>query len=44
MLGAPAPRHVPAWLARLLVGGWGVAYITGLTADLGLRAPGESQN
>jgi nucleoside-diphosphate-sugar epimerase len=21
MLGAPAPRHVPAWLARLLVGG-----------------------
>jgi nucleoside-diphosphate-sugar epimerase len=30
MLGAPAPRHVPAWLARLLVGGWGVAYMTGL--------------
>jgi hypothetical protein len=69
MLGVPAPRHVPAWLARLLVGGWGVAYMTGLagaanaharqqldwkptysgwrsglTADLGLRAPGESQN
>jgi nucleoside-diphosphate-sugar epimerase len=30
MLGAPAPRQVPAWLARLLVGGWGVAYMTGL--------------
>ena len=30
MLGAPPPRHVPAWLARLLVGGWGVAYMTGL--------------
>ena len=30
MLGAPAPRHVPAWLARLLVGGWGVTYMTGL--------------
>jgi hypothetical protein len=69
MLGAPAPRHVPAWLARLLVGGWGMAYLTGLagasntragqqldwkptysnwrdglTADLGLRAPGESRN
>jgi nucleoside-diphosphate-sugar epimerase len=29
-LGAPTPRHVPAWLARLLVGGWGVAYMTGL--------------
>jgi nucleoside-diphosphate-sugar epimerase len=30
MLGAPTPRHVPAWLARLFVGGWGVAYMTGL--------------
>jgi nucleoside-diphosphate-sugar epimerase len=30
LLGAPAPRHVPAWLARLLVGGWGVAYMTAL--------------
>lgn len=30
MLGAPAPRHVPAWLARLLLGGWGVAYMIGL--------------
>jgi nucleoside-diphosphate-sugar epimerase len=30
MLGGPAPRHVPAWLARLFVGGWGVAYMTGL--------------
>ena len=30
MLGAPPPRQVPAWLARLLVGGWGVAYMTGL--------------
>lgn len=30
MLGGPAPRHVPAWLARMLVGGWGVAYMTGL--------------
>jgi nucleoside-diphosphate-sugar epimerase len=30
LLGAPAPRHIPAWLARLLIGGWGVAYMTGL--------------
>lgn len=30
MLGAPAPRHVPAWLARLAVGGWGVAFMTRL--------------
>ncbi len=38
MLGAPAPRHVPAWLARLLVGGWGVAYMTGLAGASNLRA------
>jgi nucleoside-diphosphate-sugar epimerase len=30
VLGAPAPRHVPVWLAGLFVGGWGVAYMTGL--------------
>jgi nucleoside-diphosphate-sugar epimerase len=30
VLGAPTPRHVPAWLARVFVGGWGVAYMTGL--------------
>ena len=29
-LGAPPPRQVPAWLARLFVGGWGVACMTGL--------------
>ena len=38
MLGAPAPRHVPAWLARLFVGGWGVAYMTGLAGASNLRA------
>jgi nucleoside-diphosphate-sugar epimerase len=38
MLRAPAPRHVPAWLARLLVGGWGVAYMTGLAGASNLRA------
>jgi nucleoside-diphosphate-sugar epimerase len=38
MLGAPAPRHVPAWLARLLVGGWGVAYMTGLAGASNARA------
>lgn len=29
-LGAPAPRRVPAWLARLAVGEYGVAYMTAL--------------
>jgi nucleoside-diphosphate-sugar epimerase len=30
MLGAPAPRHVPAWLARLSIGEWGMTYMTGM--------------
>jgi uncharacterized protein YbjT (DUF2867 family) len=30
-------RHVPAWLARLVVGGWGVAYMTGLAGASNLR-------
>jgi nucleoside-diphosphate-sugar epimerase len=38
MLGAPAPRHVPAWLARLVVGGWGVAFMTGLAGAANTRA------
>lgn len=25
LVDAPAPRQVPVWLARLVVGGWGVA-------------------
>jgi nucleoside-diphosphate-sugar epimerase len=41
MLGAPAPRHVPAWLARLFVGGWGVAYMTALAGASNLRAREE---
>jgi nucleoside-diphosphate-sugar epimerase len=38
VLGAPAPRHVPAWLARLFIGGWGVAYMTRLAGASNLRA------
>jgi nucleoside-diphosphate-sugar epimerase len=38
LLGAPAPRHVPAWLARMLVGGWGVAYMTRLAGASNARA------
>ena len=34
----PGPRHVPAWLARLLVGEWGVAYMTGLAGAANTRA------
>jgi nucleoside-diphosphate-sugar epimerase len=38
MLDAPAPRHLPAWLARLVVGGWGVAFMTGLAGACNTRA------
>ena len=38
MVGAPAPRHVPTWLARFFVGGWGVAYMTQLAGASNLRA------
>jgi nucleoside-diphosphate-sugar epimerase len=38
MLGGPTPRKVPAWLARLVVGDWGVAYMTGLAGASNTRA------
>jgi nucleoside-diphosphate-sugar epimerase len=38
MLGAPAPRRVPAALARLLIGGWGVAYLNELRGADNARA------
>jgi nucleoside-diphosphate-sugar epimerase len=41
MVGGPVPRHVPAWLARLVVGGWGVAYMTGLAGASNLLARHE---
>jgi nucleoside-diphosphate-sugar epimerase len=37
-LGAPAPKRVPAALARLAVGGWGVAYMTRLRGADNTRA------
>ena len=38
MLGAPAPKRVPAVLARLFVGAWGVAYMTKLSGASNRRA------
>lgn len=38
MLGAPAPRRVPTALARLAVGGFGVAYLTALRGASNARA------
>ncbi|WP_433153997.1 NAD-dependent epimerase/dehydratase family protein [Actinomadura nitritigenes] len=38
MLDAPAPRRAPAALARLAVGGWGVAFMNGLRGADNSRA------
>lgn len=38
ILGAPAPKKAPAALARLAVGGWGVAYMTRLRGADNARA------
>ncbi|MEV6549147.1 NAD(P)-dependent oxidoreductase [Streptomyces sp. NPDC051597] len=38
ILGAPAPRRLPAFVARLAVGGWGVAYLTRLRGADNTRA------
>jgi len=38
ILGAPAPKHVPAWLARAAVGRYGVAFLTELRGSSNRRA------
>jgi nucleoside-diphosphate-sugar epimerase len=38
MLGAPAPRHVPAALVRLAAGTWGAAFMTELRGASNARA------
>ncbi len=38
LLGAPKPGSVPAWLARMAVGGWGVAYLNELRGADNARA------
>jgi nucleoside-diphosphate-sugar epimerase len=38
MLDAPRPRKAPAWIARMLVGGWGVAFMTRLRGADNTRA------
>jgi nucleoside-diphosphate-sugar epimerase len=41
LLGAPAPKTVPAWLARLAAGDWGVAFLTRLVGASNARARKE---
>lgn len=38
ILGAPAPKRLPAFVARLVVGGWGAAYMTRLRGADNARA------
>jgi nucleoside-diphosphate-sugar epimerase len=38
MLGAPPPRHVPAFMARLAAGSWGAAFMTQLRGADNTRA------
>ena len=38
LLGAPAPKRVPAPLARMAIGGWGVAFMTELRGADNARA------
>jgi nucleoside-diphosphate-sugar epimerase len=41
LLGARPPRRIPQWLARLVVGGWGAAFLNGLTGATNARAKAE---
>jgi nucleoside-diphosphate-sugar epimerase len=38
VVGGPAPPRVPAWIARIAVGSWGVAYMNGLVGADNARA------
>ncbi|AWS40478.1 NAD(P)-dependent oxidoreductase [Streptosporangium sp. 'caverna'] len=38
MLGAPAPRRIPVFAARLVVGGWGVTFMNELRGAANTRA------
>jgi nucleoside-diphosphate-sugar epimerase len=41
LLGAPRPKRIPQWLARLMAGSWGVAFLNGLIGASNARAKAE---
>jgi nucleoside-diphosphate-sugar epimerase len=41
LLGARAPRRIPQWLARLVAGSWGAAFLNGMTGASNARAKAE---
>jgi nucleoside-diphosphate-sugar epimerase len=40
-IGAPKPRRIPEWLARLAAGSWGTAFLNGLVGSTNARAKAE---
>lgn len=41
LIGAPQPRRIPAWLARLVAGSWGSAFLNGLAGATNAKAKAE---
>jgi nucleoside-diphosphate-sugar epimerase len=41
LIGAPRPKRIPAWLARLVAGSWGVAFLNGMVGATNARAKAE---
>jgi nucleoside-diphosphate-sugar epimerase len=41
LIGAPKPKRVPEWLARLVAGSWGTAFMNGLIGSTNARAKAE---
>ena len=41
LIGAPRPKRVPAWLARLAAGSWGAAFLNGMVGATNARARAE---
>jgi nucleoside-diphosphate-sugar epimerase len=41
MLGAPKPRRIPEWVARLVAGSWGAAFLNGMVGATNARAKAE---
>jgi nucleoside-diphosphate-sugar epimerase len=41
LIGAPRPKRIPEWLARLVAGSWGVAFLNGMVGATNARAKAE---
>ncbi|MGH2892748.1 MAG: NAD-dependent epimerase/dehydratase family protein [Solirubrobacteraceae bacterium] len=41
LIGAPKPKRIPEWLARLVAGRWGAAFLNGMVGATNARAKAE---